>query len=175
MNYKKILKKSLRIIAYLMAVLAIVWLGLFIYLSRPWIVNIEESRTTGKLETIRATWGRDCGEDFLAEENSGLKLTLVVPDGGKTPGQTRAAVPDNEFIITGYRYKRVQKNLLSGEVRQLPARRFDVIAWHVVTPYKAYVDDPDVLIKEVSTPLGWHSEVPDPAFISSRPSPAGKC
>lgn len=175
MNFKKALKIFLQIIAGIIATLAVVWLGLFVFLSKPWIVNIAENRVTGKLETIRAVWGRDCGEDFLEEERTGLKLSLAVPAGGKTPDQTNAVVPDNEFIITGYRYKLVQKNLLSGEIRQLPSARFDVVAWHVVTPYQAYVDDPDVLIKEVNTPLGWHSRVPDPVFIAYRQTNTGKC
>jgi len=162
MNNRKIVKNILRTVGYTIAVLAVVWIGFFVYFSKPYIIEIDEVRTTGKIETIRAYWGRACGEDFLSEEDSGIKLALVVPKGGITPGDSNAAIPDNLFIITGYRYKRILKNLLNGEVKEIPSQRFDVVKWHVVPPYEAYVDDDNEFIKKVNTPLGWKSQELEP-------------
>lgn len=164
LSYRKILQNILRIVTYTIAGLAAAWIGFFVYLSKPYIIEIDEVRTTGKLETVRAYWGRACGEDFLSEGRPGTKLILTVPEGGITPRETNAVVPGNLFIITGYRYKRVQKNLLNGEVKEIPSQRFDVVKWHVVPPYEAYVDDKDVLIKKVNTPLGWKSHELEPNF-----------
>ena len=66
------MKKVLRIIAYTIVSFSTVLIGLFVYFSKPYIIEIDVVRTTGKLETIRASWGRACEKDFLAEEGSGF-------------------------------------------------------------------------------------------------------
>lgn len=175
MNYRKIVKYTLRTVLVTAALLVVTWIGLFVYISKPYIIEIEQVRTSGRVETIRAYWGRACGEEFLSDKDSGVKLTLTVPEGGKTPSDTHAAVPDNLFIITGYRYKSVQKNFLTGEIKELPSPRVDVIKWHVVPPYRVYVNDGDALIKEINTPLGWQSQELEPRFtFYHRPEP-GEC
>lgn len=169
------MKRVHRIAAYLSLAVIATLSALSIYLSRPWIIEIAELRSTGELETIHAYWGRACGEDFLSEEATLLHLDIYVPQGGMTPAESGATVPDNLFVITGYRYKRIEKNYLTGKVREYPSGRVDAIEWHVVPPYQAYVDDPDVLIEEMSTPLGWMSLEAAPEFSHNQRNNSHEC
>lgn len=174
-KYRKILTNILRITSYLVAILVMIWSGLFIYFTEPYIIELEEVRTTGKQETIQAYWGRTCGEDFISEGQPGTRLTLVVPENGITPADTHAVVPDNVFIITGYRYKSIQKNILNGDIKEIPSPRVDVISWYAVAPYSIYVDDKDVLIKQSTAPLGWQSTEPSPEFTYIKQAETGGC
>lgn len=169
------MKKIFKIITFAVFFFIFISLGFFIYFAKPYIIEINEVRTTGKLETVHASWGRACGEEFLSEGYEGTKLRLVVPEGGITPEDTNAIVSDNEFVITGYRYKKIHKNFLTGEIIEKRSQRFDIIKWHAVTPYEVYVKNKDVLTEKTNKPLGWQSPESEPKFASYSGRKSGGC
>jgi len=72
-----------------------------------------------------ALYSRACEEDFISEFKDGEsrgRLALVVPEGGIGPEDTNAAVRDNLFETTGYRYKRTRRNIFSGKVEEAQRR-----------------------------------------------------
>lgn len=169
------LKKLFLIVKYLFVSLATIVIGGLVYLYEPHIV-VSEVRTTGAVETIHASWGMACGEEFISEienENSLGRLQLVTPEGGEPLEQSVAAVQNNEFVITGYRYTTVRRNIFSNRINQIAGPRFDVVSWHVVTPYR--VHDGSVDTKEVSTPLGWSSKGSNQKFSIFQGLAKGNC
>jgi hypothetical protein len=172
---EKMLKKLFRIVKYMFVTLTVIVIGGLVYLYEPHIL-ISEVRTTGALETIHASWGMACGEEFISEiesEHTIVRLKLATPEGGEPLEQSVAAVKDNEFVITGYRYTTVRRNIFSGQIEKIAGPRFDVVSWHVVTPYR--VHDGNVDTKEVSTPLGWSSNGLNQKFSVSRELAKGNC
>ena len=150
-------------------------IGGLVYLYEPHIV-VSEVRTTGALETIQASWGMACGEEFISEIENGHavgKLKLATPEGGEPLEQSIAAVQNNEFVITGYRYTTVRRNVFSEQIEKIAGPRFDVVSWHVVTPYR--VHDGNVDTKEVSTPLGWSSNGLNTKFSVPQGLAKGNC
>lgn len=167
---------GIRTAKYTMVAFFVAAIGGFVYVFEPYVVEVAEIRTTGRLETIYASFGLACGEEFISEDGSQDhegRLHLVVPEGGKAIEQSDAAVPNNGFVITGYRYKTVRKNILNGRLEEVPSRRIDVVSWHVVSPYQ--VRDGDGGIREVTEPLGWRNEDSHPKFSFSMQPVHGNC
>jgi hypothetical protein len=169
------LKKLFLIVKYLFVTLAVIVIGGLVYLNEPHI-RVSEVRTTGALETIHVSWGMACGEEFISEienENTIGRLQLVTPEGGEPLEQSVAAVQNNEFVITGYRYTTVRRNIFSNQIKKIAGPRFDVVGWHVVTPYR--VHDGNVDTKEVNTPLGWSSKGLNQKFSLFQGLAKGNC
>lgn len=167
--------KIVRVISCSLLVMSVFLIGGILYFSKPWI-SVSEVRATDNLETILALYGRACEEDFLSEfknDESLGRLTLVLPEGGVGPEDTEAVVPDNVFEITGYRYKKVRRNLLSGEIEEVPSRRFDVIEWRAIVSYS--ITDKHANISQVDTPLRWRSPDPEPVFIFNEQEDSDGC
>ncbi len=158
------IRKPLKVFAYSMAFLLVCSLGLVAYLVEPWVIQTEVM-ATGKRETIQGLYGLACGEEFIEEfstdESSLGKLVLVVPEGGIAPEETRAAVKDNLFVLAGYRYKIRRRNVFTGKITETRSPRFDVVAWHVVRPYRVFENGD---YKQVNTPLGWTSQNPEALY-----------
>lgn len=132
--------------------------GAYVYFAEPYLV-FEERRVSDQPETFEVTYksgtcpkpvGEPCvvskfdavtarstkivdGVPHTTVEHSSLILAL--PLAIPCPEDTGLAVDGNEFLVTGYPYESVEKNILTGSRRDLWKLRIDVVAWEVVGPY----------------------------------------
>src|SRR5689334_14087430 len=97
------------------AVVILVLAAGFAYFVEPHIA-ISEVHATSREETIQAMWILSCGEEFLSERDAGedSRLDLVLPERALSPERSPAAIKDNVFVISGYRYKRIRTNRFTG-------------------------------------------------------------
>lgn len=151
------MKCALIFVGYALAALAVICGVFVLYLIEPHIA-VSEVRITDRVETIRGEYGIACEATYMfgykGDEDLG-KLKLVLPDGGIDPESTEAAVPGNSFELTGYRYKAIRRNRITRHVDQVSSGRFDLVEWHVITPYNIYSFDEQGNYAQSSTPLGW--------------------
>ena len=147
---------------WMVASIFVVFLGLFIYFEKPYIVTIDEFRTTGLLETVRITYGHACGEEFFS--NGENKYTLAIPEGGKHPFEIPGLYFGSSFNIVGYSYTIERKNYLTSEVTKIRSEKFDTVEWSTIIPYNIYDSSSDNLRKEVIAPVIWKNQDLNPKF-----------
>lgn len=135
--------------------------ALVIYLSEP-LVKVTEMRAASIPQTVGVTWIINCGTTYYIGENE-KRYDPQVPNGGLEPVVKPVMYSGTEFVMTGYPYKEIHKNRLTGYEYEIRSERFDVIEWHIVPPYIALQGED---YKETRQPLGWKSENTDPPFIS---------
>lgn len=121
--------------------------GLYVYFFEPYLAYSEQ-RASSAPETIRARYmAYACGEFhpqlyelFGVGEGevraSEAPTTLALPAGLPSPDRGGLSFAGNVFELTGYRYRRHERNRLTGASREVPSTRFDVVAWRVETPYR---------------------------------------
>ena len=156
------LKTTLKILMWMAASIFVVFLGLFIYLTKPYIVTIDEFRTTGLLETVRISYGHACGEEFFS--NGENKYILSIPEDGKHPLEIPGLYFGSSFNIVGYSYTIERKNYLTGEVTKIRSQRIDTVEWSAIIPYNIYDPSSDNLYKEAISPIEWKNQDLNPKF-----------
>lgn len=159
----QILKITFKILIWLATSTFVIFLWLLIYFEKPYIIKIDEFRTTGQLETTLISYGHACGEEFFS--NGEDKYILVVPEGGKHPLDIPGIYFNSSFNIVGYSYTIKRKNYLTGEVTMVRSERFDAVEWNAIIPYKIYDPDNENLYRESTSPFEWKNQDLNPIFV----------
>ena len=140
--------------------MVLVLAGIIVFLFKPY-ETLEEERTTNKLKTINTVYVNYTGDPLCAKlyqhkDGDISKITtpifLAIPEGMPSPDDGSTAYSNNVFNITGYEYKFVKRNLLTGNAEYSDSNRFDVISWKIVPPYKVWSNKTDkdgILLTEV--------------------------
>jgi len=132
-------------------ILVLILAGVFIFLFKPY-ETLKEERSTNEIKIIHAVFINYTGDDSCAKlyrynNNDVSKITSPVfpalPEGMPAPDDGRTAYANNSFKLTGYDYKFVKRNMLTGTVESSESNRFDVISWEIVQPYKVWTDKTD--------------------------------
>ena len=128
--------------------------GLYVYVAKPYVAR-HEWRESAQPTTIEVMYvAMACGEhsprlyELVAGADgagqwSHTPTLLALPDGMASPEDTQYAVGGNVFVLTGYRYRRRDRNILTGAVKTYRAPRFDVVSWQVRAPYEIWTASGD--------------------------------
>lgn len=123
--------------------------GLYVYVAKPYI-NRHEWRASAQPTTIEVVYvAMACGEhsprlyEAVAQNDSSQDWSrsptlLALPKGIPSPEDSEFAVGGNVFVLTGYRYRRKETNILTGTTQEYIAARFDAVAWEIRTPYNVW-------------------------------------
>jgi hypothetical protein len=155
-----------------LAVIVVALLALLIFARKPYL-EIEEVRASTQPQTLQVTSAMGCEESYYVAAD-GRRYIPYVPDGGKELEQDfQVFITGNNFVLTGYPYKTVLRNVFTGAVVEERSERFDVLAWSIIVPYKTQGENGEDL--EGSKPLNWKSIDPAPTFAAraDRPHSSG--
>ncbi|HEY6095728.1 MAG TPA: hypothetical protein VIU93_12325 [Gallionellaceae bacterium] len=158
---RQIVRITLVTLGAIFGVVVIVVLFAAIYFGEPYI-QVTEVRSTAEPRTIKVRWYVSCEEEYYVDESEKL-YDPQVPIGGKYPGVAPVMFPDTEFVLVGYPYKELRMNVFTRSVNEQRSKRFDVIAWHVVTPYRTLEGEEDI---ESYKPIEWKSDKTSPQYFS---------
>lgn len=123
--------------------------GIFVYVAKPHIKR-HEWRASARPTTIQVMYvAMACGEysprlyEVVAQNDNSQRWSrsptiLALPKGMPSPEDTEFAVSGNVFVLTGFRYRGKERNVLTGETKDYRAARFDVTAWEIRTPYNVW-------------------------------------
>ena len=123
--------------------------GLYFHVAKPYI-NRHEWRASEQPTTIEVVYvNMACGEHSprlyeAIAQNDGSQdwnrspTLLALPKGIPSPEESEFAVGGNVFVLTGYRYRRRETNILTGATKEYIAPRFDAVAWEIRTPYNVW-------------------------------------
>jgi hypothetical protein len=136
--------------------------GAYIYLVKPY-EEVTIARAANAPQKIQVIWYRECGESFYQASND-LVYEITVPKSGKTPEDFIDLVPGNSFLITGYPYKELHKNIFTHNITEQHSKHFDTIEWQAITPYMVYTKDNEQIKSNAS--LAWKSDSQNPIFIA---------
>lgn len=136
------------IITFLVCLLIIT--GGLIYLFEPYIELNRERKSLKPIEIkvkyINVTGDGSCAKLYRLIQKNDQKeqlthepVFIALPLNMLSPEESVFAYSDNVFILKGYEYVWVEKNLFTGNRRQFPAARFDVIRWQLVPPYQKWI------------------------------------
>lgn len=162
MTLRKLVRITLFTLGTFFGIVAIAVLSVVIYFSEPHI-EVTEIRTTSEPQTVKVRWYLSCEEEFFVDDKNKKFYDPQVPAGGVYPGVGPVMSSDIKFVLVGYPYKERRRNIFTGTVSEQRSERFDVIEWHVVTPYPTLVGDEFV---ESNKPLGWKSNKSDAKYFS---------
>jgi len=146
----KTLRRLVRITLFSFSILFGVLAIAVMYLSEPYI-EVTEVRSTSVPQTVEVTWYLNCERDYYDDENKN-HYDPVVPIGGVMPGVRPVMSSGTRFVLVGYPYKALRKNIFTGSVNEQRSERFDVVEWRVVTPYTLWDGEKDI---EINKPLEW--------------------
>lgn len=132
-----------------------------IYLSEPYIEETE-MRSTSVPQTVEVTWYVNCGEDYYEDEIK-KHYDPRVPIGGVAPVVRPIMSSGTRFVLVGYPYKALRRNIVTGSINERRSERFDVVEWHVVTPYLIWDGEKDV---ESNKRLEWKGNNSDAQFFA---------
>ena len=118
-------------------------LCVYIYLAEPHL-RVSEIKSTTTPETLELEWNVRCETSYY-QTAAGLKYQPIVPVGGKEVGEGEqpkdfsAIVSGNRFVVVGYPYQSIHRNIFTGNTTKRHSERFDVIeandgpsAWNLV-------------------------------------------
>lgn len=123
----------------------------YVFVMQPYIV-LEEVRVSDKPETVAAVYVNITGEPYCTKlyrvaSNKGKKtadmnkpLFPALPVDIPAPDDDSHAYHDNVFILIGFSYKIVVKNLITGDEKARRSPRFDVTAWKLAPPYTKWTN-----------------------------------
>lgn len=148
----------------LVSILLVVFLfggALFLFLQPH--IESESIRVSKHPETIRAEWvawacgGTERITEIVKSKDNNYEgpLSIRVPSDVLNPELSDAAFPGNIFVLTGFRYEIKRTNVITGKVRIINSRQFDVVSWRVELPYRKVNSEGDV--EGVHEPLSWTS------------------
>jgi hypothetical protein len=158
---RRIVRITLLSFGILLGVVVIAVMFLVIYLSEPYI-EVTEMRSMSVPQTVEVTWYLSCGRDYYDDENK-KHYDPIVPTGGVAPGVGPVMSSGTRFVLVGYPYMALHRNIFTGSVKEQRSERFDVVEWHVVTPYHIWDAEKDI---ESNKPLGWKSDKSDTQFFA---------
>jgi hypothetical protein len=160
----------LLVVGGLVCLITIATLCLFVYVQRPHI-EVTEVRATPGLQTVQVTWSLQC-EDEHFEDDHNQRYSPNIPVGGKEPYIGPVPKSGTSFVLVGYPYMALNRNRFTGKVEKQRSERFDVIEWHVVTPYFIWDGTREV---ESNEPVGWKIEEATAQFVAQTDRPHRGC
>jgi len=158
---RRLVRITLLSLGTLFGVVVIAVLFVAIYLSEPFI-EVSEMRSASVPQAVKVTWYINCGEDYYEDENE-KHYDPQVPNGGVYPVVGPIMSSGTQFVLVGYPYKALRRNIFTGSVNEQRSERFDVVEWHVVTPYIIWDGESDI---ESNKPLEWKSDKSDAQFFA---------
>jgi len=158
------------VVGALVSLTATAILCLYVYLQKPHIA-VTEVRAALEPQTVRVMWSLRCEEEYF-EDALGQRYLPNIPVGGKEPYVGGVPKSGTGFVFLGYPYTQVLRNRITGHVEKRRSEHFDVIEWHVVTPY--FISDGANEI-ESDEPVGWKSEVAAARFVAQIDRPHRRC
>ena len=158
---RRVLRGVLLVVGGLLALFAIAILCLFVYIQKPHI-EVTEVRATPSPQTVQVMWSLRCEDEYF-EDAHGQRYFPNVPVGGRDPYIGPVPTSGTSFVLIGYPYTALNRNRFTGKVEKQRSERFDVIEWHVVTPYFIWDGENEV---ESNEPVGWKSEEATARFVA---------
>lgn len=161
-SLRRLVRITLLTLGTLFGGVVVAMLFAVIYFSKPYI-DVTEVRSMSLPQTVKVTWYISCGDDYYEDENE-KHYDPRVPVGGVLPGVDSTVMSSGtRFVLVGYPYKELHRNMFTGSVNEQRSERFDVIEWHIVTPYLIWDGEKDI---ESNRPLGWKSDNSDARFFA---------
>lgn len=160
MKWRAVLSFILKAALLLFGVAMLVVGCVVLYATKPWIL-VTEVRASAHAEELRVSTAVGCEKEFFTEadsSDSSEHLVLCFPKGGVSPWDTKAGLPYNEFVVKGYRYKKIARDLFSGSTEERASRRIDVVQWNAVVPYQVISPDENNYSQPDWKPIGWKVE-----------------
>ncbi len=145
----------LRILAFLFMLLLLILTGGYVALVKPYLTR-ELLRTSDRPQELLVEYVAETCDPYAprlfelakkegtAEPSRAEKgVTLALPSDLSSPEDTDWAFPGNRFVLTGYRYRQVIRNRITGQTEARPASRIDLVAWRSLIPAKRWEKSPD--------------------------------
>lgn len=130
----------------------------FLFFLFPTRLFSEEIRNTSTPQTIIVEYmSYSCGDFYprLYKETRDKRISphefenekemrqravlLALPPDLFSPEDVEQSVGGNRFILRGYSYKKISFDPSTGQKMEEPSRRFDLISWEIIAPYKVFV------------------------------------
>lgn len=157
----RLIRITLLSLGILFGIVINVVLFVVIYFGKPYIA-VTEIRSSSEPKTVKVRWYLSCEEEYYEDENEKF-YDPQVPVGGVSPGVLPVRSSNTEFVLVGYPYRELHKNIFTGSVNEERSERFDVIEWHVVTPYTTLEGEEYI---ESNKPLEWTSGKTEVQFFT---------
>jgi hypothetical protein len=158
---RRIVHFTLVALGAIFGVAVIAVLFVVIYFGEPYI-QVTEVRSTNEQKTVKVRWYVSCEEEYYVDENEKF-YDPQVPVGGVPPGVGPVMFSDTEFVLVGYPYKEIRRNIFTSSVNEQRSTRFDVIEWYVVIPYRTLEGEEYI---ESYKPIEWKSDKTSPQLFS---------
>ena len=167
---RPVLRRVLLVIGGLASLFAIAILCRFAYAQKLHI-EVIEVRATSEPQAVLVTWFLRCEDEYF-EDDHNYRYLPNIPLGGKEPSIGRVAKSGTRFLLIGYPYTELNRNRFTGKVEEQRSERFDVIEWHVVTPYFIWDGANE---RESNEPVGWKGEEATAQFVAQTDRPRRGC
>lgn len=161
-SLRRLVRITLLSFSILFGVVVIANMFVVIYLSEPYI-EVTEMRSTSVPQTVEVTWYISCERGYYYDDENKKHYDPMVPTGGVMPGVSPVMSSDTRFVLVGYPYKALRRNIFTGSVNEQRSERFDVVEWHVVTPYPLWDGEKYI---ESNKPLDWKSDKSDMKYFA---------
>jgi hypothetical protein len=171
MNIRAVVRWVLLGFGGLVAFCGLALVGLYIYITEPYL-SVTEVRLTSTPKTVKLQYIVAC-EGAFYELGTNVIFDPQLPDGApELPSE--AFLVANTFVFTGYPYKALIRNIVTGRVTESHSRRFDTVEWHLITPYVVWDSEKDEEVTK-DAPLGWRASSAQPAFVAMAPKLGSSC
>jgi len=158
---RRIVRITLVTLGAIFGVAVTIVIFVVIYFGKPYI-QVTEVRSTTEPKMVKVRWYVSCEEEYYVDENEQF-YDPQVPVGGAPPGVGPVMFPDTEFVLVGYPYKEIHRNIFTNSVNVQRSERFDVTEWHVVTPYRTFEGEEEI---ESYKPKEWKSDKTSSRYFS---------